>query len=107
MTYLDNAGMLQEQVPTPSRARIGKRVGSAVYVHADAAEFLSESQRAVLGRALALARGFRWNVAKLGGQRASLLLYEDFDQAPFPTLFEALCIDLEARTIKQVDYRGR
>src|SRR4051794_23664794 len=99
--------MPQDRVPTSSGARIGKRVGSHVYVHADVVEDLPERRRAVLHRALALAGDFRWNVAKVDERKASLLLYEDFDQAPFPILLESICVDPEAGTAERIDYRSR
>src|SRR5215207_1454314 len=94
-------GILEDKIATQSRERVGECVGGFVYVHVGAAGCLPERQKAILHRALALAGDFCWNVAKLGEPSAALLLYEDFDQAPFPALLESLCVDPAAGTTER------
>lgn len=88
-------------------AEIGKRVGSATYVHRDACGLLSARLASVLSQALTLADTADWNVAKISASGASLLLYEDFDRAAFPTLLRATTINLGAGTVKEVNYGQR
>ena len=85
----------------PLQSSIGKRVGSAVYLHAAAIETaqVSASLRAVVGSAtrIAGAPSGAWCVAKIddAGARVSLLNYLDFFEAPFPALAEAWTVDLD------------
>lgn len=90
-----------------TNGEIGKRVGGATYVHRDVCELLPERLASVLSRAATLAETVDWNVAKVGASGASLLLYEDFDQAAFPALLKATTINLTARTVKVIDYGQR
>lgn len=88
----------------PSRQASGKRVGGAVYQHASA---LDDATRPLVERAVALASGFQWNVAKISPGSVSLLLYEDFDAAEFPALLASMKVDLETGKTSATDYRGR
>ncbi|MBY0332885.1 MAG: DNA phosphorothioation-associated putative methyltransferase [Acetobacteraceae bacterium] len=90
--------------PRPARPVGGKRVGGAVYLHTSA---LDDETRLVVERAVALADGFEWNVAKLAPGSVSLLLYEDFDAAAFPALLASLKVDLETGKSAATDYRKR
>lgn len=88
----------------PSRTGSGKRVGGAVYLHASA---LDGDSRAVVERAVGLADGFQWNVAKISPGSVSLLLYEDFDTVGFPALLASVKVDLDIGKTSATDYRGR
>ena len=94
-------------VPPTTNIEIGKRVGGDTYVHRDATGLLHEKLSGVLERAITLAGTTDWNVAKVAASRASLLLYEDFDQEAFPALLRATTINLAAGTVKVVDYGQR
>jgi DNA phosphorothioation-associated putative methyltransferase len=85
-------------------AGTGKRVGGALYVHSSA---LDDEMRRVVERAVAVAGGIEWNVAKVTPGSVSLLLYEDFDTAPFPALLTSLKVDLETGAKTPIDYRKR
>jgi hypothetical protein len=79
-------------------------VGGALYLHASA---LDDETRPAVERAVALANGFEWNVAKVSPGSVSLLLYEDFDAAGFPALLASLKVDLETGKSAATDYRKR
>jgi DNA phosphorothioation-associated putative methyltransferase len=83
---------------------VGKRVGGSLYVHSSA---LDEKTRPYVERAVAVANGFDWNVARVASGSVSLLLYENFDTAGFPALLAAVKVDLETGKTTATDYRGR
>lgn len=48
-----------------------------------------------------------WNVAKIEKKSVSLLLYESFDDSPFPALLKSTKVDLSTGKTTFTDYRGR
>lgn len=95
--------------PAPSgRARaVGKRVGGYTYVHRDAVPLLSPSDRAAVEAATTILSGYEWNVAKVGKDGVSLLLYEDFDANAFPALLTSVRLEAGASQPRVIDYRKR
>lgn len=91
-------------MPRAPAPLVGKRVGGSLYVHSSA---LDEATRPIVERAVALAGGFQWNVAKVSPGSVSLLLYEDFDAAGFPALLASVKVDLETGKTAATDYRKR
>ena len=91
----------------PTAPRPGKRVGGDTYLHETAVDGSGPVLAERVGRARALAPDERWNVAKVGAQAVSLLLYEDFDEAAFPALLHSARVDLQAGTVVRTDYRTR
>jgi DNA phosphorothioation-associated putative methyltransferase len=75
-----------------------------VYQHAST---LDDETRPLVERAVALAGGFEWNVAKVTPGSVSLLLYEDFDAAAFPALLASLKVDLGTDAKVATEYRKR
>lgn len=91
---------------TPS---IGKRVHGSLYLHADAIPQLSaREQRRIADAASLLPERTGWNVVKLEAarpHRLSLLTYEPFDSAAFPTLLDSHAVDLDRRRVTQRSFR--
>ena len=85
-------------------AMAGKMVRGSVYIHASAASELSPHQRGALERAKSTAGPSDWNVARISGQTVSLMLYGDFDTAPFPTLSRSVRIELPDGPVSRRDY---
>lgn len=73
---------------------VGKRIRDAVYVHNSAVAHLSAADRSRLEQALVAAADASWNVARLEPGAVGLLLYPDFNEAPFPTLAASTKVDL-------------
>jgi DNA phosphorothioation-associated putative methyltransferase len=87
---------------------VGKRVRGDVYVHRDAIAGLAEPARVKLERALNRAGAFSWNVVRIGSSDVSLLCYEDFDKAAFPSLLSSANIKLVGESEPRlVNYEAR
>jgi DNA phosphorothioation-associated putative methyltransferase len=92
--------------PKSEESMTGKRVAGAVYVHRSAVSSL-EDGGSQMARAEACAGSIEWNVAKIEKKSISLLLYESFDDAPFPALLGSTKIDLSTGETTFTDYRRR
>jgi DNA phosphorothioation-associated putative methyltransferase len=90
-----------------STGAVGKVVGRATYIHRDAIRRLPQRLQDVVADAVAKAPGADWNVCKVAPGAASLLLYQEFDEAPFPALLRSWTVDLEAGSTRETDYRAR
>jgi len=93
----------------PLQGAVGKRVADHVYCHVAVLGSWPETLRARIERAASLARvtlGEHVNVVKMHalGEQLSLLAYEDFDAAPFPTLSKSWRVNLETGTVVFRDY---
>jgi DNA phosphorothioation-associated putative methyltransferase len=89
------------------RLNAGKRVGSTIYLHKSAIlESHADVQRRV-AQAELISSDSHWNVAKVQAHTISLLTYEDFETAAFPTLLSATRVDLIAQTVFRADYSKR
>src|SRR5262245_59123434 len=86
---------------------VGKKIRGDLYIYRDALERIDTRYRSRLEIALAHAGQFKWNVARIGSRDVSLLRYEDFDLAAFPTLLETLNIKLEGGESRQTNYEKR
>lgn len=86
---------------------VGKRIGTALYVHREAVGCLPPEFLETLESSLRIAGETSWNVAKISRGGASLLLYEDFDEAPFPTLLRSTAVDVNAGKSKSLEYAAR
>lgn len=84
----------------------GKRVRGAVYVHASAVPQLPPEAWTKLGRALAVAKDTPWNVVRLEADAVGLLLYEDFEDDPFPALVASARIALPSLAVERRDFSG-
>jgi hypothetical protein len=69
---------------------VGKRVGGCLYVHRNALDLIDEQVLAPVRNFEQLVSELPWNVAKVSGQQVSFLVYENFDQAAFPALLQAI-----------------
>ncbi|MVW64161.1 DNA phosphorothioation-associated putative methyltransferase [Massilia sp. NEAU-DD11] len=92
-----------------SQGAVGKRVADHVYGHVAALGCWPNALRARIEQAAALARvtsGLHFNVVKMHalGEQLSLLAYDDFDDAPFPTLNKSWRINLATGTVVYRDY---
>lgn len=87
-------------------AKVGKRVGGALYVHRDALSLLGSAAERVKEAERATAP-LEWNVAKIEKKSVSLLLYESFDKSAFPALLASTKVDLSSGETTSTDYRGR
>lgn len=80
------------------RCAPGKRIHGTLYLCIDALEGLPDDVRQTIARAEALLpERASWNVLKLDDacpERVSLLLYQPFDEEPFPALLESRTVDL-------------
>lgn len=85
--------------------KVGKRIGGYVYVHRDAADLLGEREVRALADARAVVPQAQWNVAKIGEESVSLLLYESFDASAFPALLRSTKIVGPAPAV--TDYSSR
>lgn len=86
---------------------VGKRVRGALYLHKSALAAASPDINVLIERAVGVAVGEPWNVAKVAGHAVSLLLYEDFDKIAFPALLAAVRVDLDGDEIARTNYRAR
>jgi DNA phosphorothioation-associated putative methyltransferase len=96
-------------MPEPLQGAVGKRVADHVYGHVAVLGCWPEALRARIERAASLAcviLGEHVNVVKMHalGDQLSLLAYNDFDAAPFPTLNKSWRINLETGTVVYRDY---
>ncbi|PWB82915.1 MAG: hypothetical protein C3F11_09415, partial [Methylocystaceae bacterium] len=87
-------------------AVVGKRVGSAVYLHKDALPFPGDDAMR-LEDAEEICGHPEWNVAKITKSSISLLLYESFDDSPFPALLVSMKADFSTKEATRTDYRSR
>lgn len=87
-----------------------KRVSNSRYFHRDETLFLSASDSAALDRALEIAVqiGSGFNVIKFQDDGASITLlnYQDFDAAAFPSLLEYWTVSLTGGTVRHRSYEG-
>lgn len=93
-----------------SRARaasVGKRVRGTMYAHFSAVAELGEGVGTLVQRAAVHAGDFKWNVAKIGPDAVSLLLYEEFESVGFPALLASFRLDLATSKAARTDYRKR
>ncbi|MDY0977702.1 DNA phosphorothioation-associated putative methyltransferase [Massilia sp. CFBP9012] len=96
-------------MPELLQGAVGKRVADHVYGHIAVLGRWPQALRERIERAASLARvnlGEHVNVVKMHalGEQLSLLAYEDFDTAPFPTLNKSWRINLETGTVVYRDY---
>lgn len=87
---------------------VGKRVGGALYVHAEALGYLDAEAHERLWSALecAGAEAGGWNVAKIPREagKVSLLRYERFLEDPFPSLARAVSVDISTGRVRTRTY---
>jgi DNA phosphorothioation-associated putative methyltransferase len=93
----------------PLRGAVGKRVADHVYGHIAVLGRWPDTLRARIEQAASLARvtsGEHFNVVKMHalGEQLSLLAYDDFDAAPFPTLNKSWRVNLATGTVVYRDY---
>jgi DNA phosphorothioation-associated putative methyltransferase len=87
---------------------IGKRVGGALYLHRSAVPVALEvDSAAAVAQAESHAGGIEWNVVKIAKGSVSFLLYESFDDVPFPALLASTKVDLTSDALTCSDYRRR
>ena len=86
---------------------LGKRVGGCLYLHREALSCLAGADADKVTFAASLLDHDEWNVAKIGKQRVSFLLYEDFNVAPFPALLTSSKVELGTGEVAKADYRSR
>ena len=89
---------------------IGKRVGSARYLHKAALSYGQAGDQEFVDRAVKIAgvQQNAFNVLKFDGEpptRISLLAYENFDSNPFPALLDSWTVDLVAGRRAHKTYR--
>ena len=82
----------------------GKMIRGSVYIHASAADELGPQQLGALEGANSKAGPSDWNVARIGRQTVSPMLYGNFDTAPFPTLSRSVRIELPDGPVSRRDY---
>src|SRR5690606_37656152 len=96
------------RVADGGKARGGKRVGGAVYIHRDAIAYLGATERERLDKALALLNAEPiWNVVRVGSADVALLEYEDFSAAAFPHLLASTLVRFADGEVKETCYRER
>ncbi|OON62699.1 hypothetical protein B0920_04450 [Massilia sp. KIM] len=88
---------------------VGKRVADHLYGHLAVLGSWPEALRERIEQASTLARvssGQHFNVVKMHalGEQLSLLAYDDFDEAPFPTLSKSWRVNLATATVVFRDY---
>lgn len=86
---------------------VGKRVGGFLYVHRDALDLIEPGMREIVERCTALLPDLPWNVVKVSGREASLLVYEDFDEIAFPALRVSASVDPGMGKVTVTDYTKR
>lgn len=88
---------------------VGKNVGGCLYVHRDAVTSLSAGTRRAVAEAERIAgmHSSGWNVAKIGRQTVSLLLYENFDEHAFPALLASVAVRNADGSVTRTDYSAR
>jgi DNA phosphorothioation-associated putative methyltransferase len=87
--------------------KVGKLVGGAVYVHRSAVGRLPSKHAATVEKAEALLEGSLWNVVRVAKNSVSFLLYEQFEQIPFPALLTSAKVDVASGKVVRIDYRNR
>ena len=87
--------------------KVGKLVGGAVYVHRSAVGRLPSKHAATVKKAEALLEGSLWNVVRVAKNSVSFLLYEQFEQIPFPALLTSAKVDVASGKVVRIDYRNR
>lgn len=93
----------------PFGGAIGKLVADHLYSHVEARATWPDGMVRVLQQAMTracLVAGEHFNVVKMhvSTQQMSLLAYENFDEAPFPTLSKSWRINLQTDSIVYRDY---
>lgn len=93
----------------PFQGAVGKRVADHLYAHVAALSSWPPTLRALVDHAESLAQlvaGEHFNVVKIhaSGEQLSLLSYETFDEAPFPTLTKSWRISLHTDGVVYRDY---
>jgi DNA phosphorothioation-associated putative methyltransferase len=88
---------------------VGKRVAEHLYTHIAALACWPEALRVLVERAMALTQlmaGKDFNIVKVhrSSDQLSLLAYDDFDTAPFPTLSKSWRVDLLTEGVVYRDY---
>ncbi len=86
---------------------IGKRVAGALYMHRSAVKETESVELEPIARAESSAGDIEWNVVRIAKGSVSLLLYESFDDMPFPALISATKVDIPSGDITHTDYRNR
>jgi DNA phosphorothioation-associated putative methyltransferase len=108
---VDTTNNLQQYRSSIEALRFGKRVGPFIYFHIDGLGELSSSIRALVRFASELAhqQSFEFNIVKAGTRQVSLSLlnYPGFWRQAFPVLGHSAKLDLEAHTIKIIDFSNR
>ena len=84
---------------------IGKRVYGSIYVHKDALDLLDERDQERIRSAVQIVATTAWNVVRASEGSVTLLEYEDFDAAQFPSLLRATLVDLSTGRCSSTDYR--
>jgi len=88
--------------------KIGKRIGSVLYVHISSIEYLTEELRDFYNNCLNKNEiTDEFNVIKIDFKNAklSLLLYDDFFDDPFPSLSHSILINCKDKTSKFRSYK--
>ena len=86
---------------------IGKKVGGALYVYRSAIQLTDRIDPGLIAQAEACAGDVEWNVVRIAKGSVSLLLYESFDDAPFPALLASVKVDLASGEVCRTNYRNR
>ena len=92
---------------TDEGRRAGKRAGGALYLHVSAVPDADQATRERIERAALAGKRPDWNVAKVQRDAVSLLTYEAFDEAAFPTLLVAVRVNLSDGIVTRTEYRER
>lgn len=93
----------------PFQGAVGKRVADHLYAHVAAVALWPGALRTFLERAASFAHlraSEDFNVVKVHAstEQLSLLAYDDFDEAPFPTLAKSWRINLHTDSVVHRDY---
>lgn len=86
---------------------IGKKVGGALYIHRGALPLAVGIDLGAITRAETCAGDREWNVVRIANGSVSLLLYESFDDAPFPALLASTKVNLASGDVSHANYRNR
>jgi DNA phosphorothioation-associated putative methyltransferase len=86
---------------------MGKKVAGALYLHRSALAVASGADTEMVSRAESGGGSIEWNVVRIAKGSVSFLLYESFDDVPFPALMAATKVDLMAGDVTCTDYRCR
>jgi DNA phosphorothioation-associated putative methyltransferase len=89
------------------KSSIGKQVAGALYVHRSALPLTVGIDLGSVTHAEIRAGDVEWNVVRIAKGSVSLLLYESFDDAPFPALLASTKVDLASGDVSHTNYRNR